>query len=63
MTGLRARGGHTVSLAWRGGKLDSARIDSDREGRVRLRLGRGAKAIDRTARAGSPLNLKAADFA
>ncbi|NGZ77836.1 glycoside hydrolase family 95 protein [Saccharibacillus alkalitolerans] len=38
--GLRARGGFTVALEWRGGQLRSAEIAADRSGTVRLRADR-----------------------
>jgi alpha-L-fucosidase 2 len=63
VSGLRARGGHTVSLTWKGSRLESVRIASDRDGAVRLRLAGGEKAIDRSVRANAPLNLTARDFA
>jgi len=37
--GLRARGGYTVDLRWRDGKLESAVIRADRNGSGRVRYG------------------------
>jgi len=37
--GLRARGGYTVDIRWRDGKLESAAITADRAGTVRVRYG------------------------
>jgi len=36
--GLRARGGATLDMQWKGGKLQSARIKADKGGELRLRL-------------------------
>ena len=38
--GLRARGGYTVDVRWKDGKLDSAVIKADRAGTLRVRYGR-----------------------
>ncbi|HVK02032.1 MAG TPA: hypothetical protein VM490_01020, partial [Armatimonadaceae bacterium] len=65
VTGLRARGGHTVSVSWRGGKLERATVASDPSAdgaEVSLRLARGGDAVVRRVRAGAPLILTAADF-
>ena len=56
--GLRARGGFTVDLRWRDGKLESAVISADRSGRVRVRYGPSAAEYPVTA--GRPLTLPAA---
>ena len=40
--GLRARGGYTVDVRWKVGKLESAVIRADRSGRVRVRYGQSA---------------------
>ena len=37
--GLRARGGYTVDMRWKDGKLESAVITADRGGTVRVRYG------------------------
>ena len=37
ITGLRARGGYTVDLRWKDGKLTAAEIHSDRDGPCKLR--------------------------
>ncbi len=44
--GLRARGGITVDIAWRNGKLDHATLRSDRPARVTLRYGTTRTALD-----------------
>jgi alpha-L-fucosidase 2 len=41
-SGLRARGGVTVDLRWKNGRLTSARLTADRSGRYRVRLPGGA---------------------
>ena len=42
MTGLRARGGYTVDVRWKQGKLEEAVVRADREGVLRLWDGREA---------------------
>ena len=37
--GMRARGGHTVDIIWRAGRLDHARIRSSRPMTGRIRYG------------------------
>ncbi len=37
VTGLRARGAHTVGLSWASGRLSEARLTSDQGGEVKLR--------------------------
>ncbi len=60
VTGLRARGGATVSLGWKNGQLSKAVIVPTRSGPVRLRLGEAV--ITRDGRAGKPLTVTASDF-
>jgi alpha-L-fucosidase 2 len=38
VTGLKARGGFTVDMSWRGGALERAQITSTRDGECRLRI-------------------------
>jgi alpha-L-fucosidase 2 len=52
--GLRARGGYTVDMRWKGGRLLSATVRADRNGMARLRYGQATleqamKAGDRVA--------------
>ena len=55
--GLRARGGYTVDMRWREGKLESAVISADRSGKVRVRYGQST--ADHPVTAGQPLRLLA----
>jgi alpha-L-fucosidase 2 len=41
--GLRARGGYTVDIQWRDGKLESATIRADRAGTFRVRYGQATE--------------------
>ena len=40
ITGLKARGGYTVNIEWRGGKLHRAEIRAERDGELKLSDGR-----------------------
>ena len=55
--GLRGRGGYTVDITWDGGKMRSAVVRADRDGRVRVRI--GATVRDYEVKAGTPLELPA----
>jgi len=49
VTGLRARGGFEVDLAWRDGKLTEATIRAVNAGSVRLRCGQTVRAVSLAA--------------
>jgi alpha-L-fucosidase 2 len=55
--GLRARGGYTVDIRWRDGRLESAVITPDRSGRMRVRYGQQTAA--RAGTGGRPLTVTA----
>jgi alpha-L-fucosidase 2 len=57
VSGLRARGGYTVDVRWRDGRLESAVIRADRGGKVRVRYGESAAEYQVTA--GRPVTLSA----
>jgi alpha-L-fucosidase 2 len=54
--GLRARGGYTVDITWRGGALAEAAIRPDRAGTVRVRY--GGSTIQRDLAAGERVVLR-----
>ncbi len=55
--GLRARGGVTVDMTWKGGRLTAARLMADRDGRYRVHLpGKDAQAIE--LKAGEPWSME-----
>lgn len=56
VSGLRARGGFTVDMAWQGGKLTGATIHSTTGTRCRARY--GAKAVTLTLRLGATVHLR-----
>jgi len=53
--GLRARGGYTVDIRWKDGRLESAAVRADRSGKVRVRYGQSTAEYPVTA--GKPLTL------
>jgi alpha-L-fucosidase 2 len=53
--GLRARGGYTVDIRWKDGRLESSVITADRSGRVRVRYGQST--AEHPVTAGQPLTL------
>jgi len=59
VTGLRARGGVTVDLKWRNGKLESATLTPDQDGPLNIRLAGKIKTLK--GKAGTPLRV-GADF-
>ena len=48
VTGLKARGGLTVDIAWADGALEEATITSERGGPVRVRLGEEVRQFETT---------------
>jgi len=50
--GLRARGGYTVDIRWKDGRLESATVRADRDGAARIRYGRTT--VERAVKAGRP---------
>lgn len=56
--GLRARGGVTVDIAWKDGKLSSARVVADRDGDYYVRTpADGGRALKISLKAGQPRDL------
>jgi alpha-L-fucosidase 2 len=55
ITGLRARGGFTVDLIWKGGKLAAATIRSENAGAAKVR--NGGKTVDLKIPAGGSIRL------
>ncbi|MEI6492331.1 MAG: glycoside hydrolase family 95 protein [Verrucomicrobiota bacterium] len=55
VTGLRARGGFTVNISWRDGKLAEALIHSDKGGRAKVRY--GTRAVDLTLNPGQTVKV------
>lgn len=60
VTGLRARGGLTVSIEWAGGRLKYSRIQSDRERKVKIRYAGVEKTL--TINGLAPITLQPGDF-
>lgn len=60
VAGVRARGGLAVDLAWRGGRLEEARIRSLAGGPLRVRY--SGQTIEREMRAGQAVSVRARDF-
>lgn len=58
--GLRARGGFTVDMTWREGRLTTATVRSLQGKQCRVRL--GTKAVDLQLAAGATRELRASDF-
>ena len=61
VTGLRARGGYTVSARWSDGKLQFAVITADRDGRYPVRYGSRTRKV--RFKAGEPVILNRSFFA
>ena len=60
VTGVRARGGFVADMAWRGGRLEEARIRSLAGGLLRVRY--SGQTIEREMRPGEVATLQARDF-
>jgi alpha-L-fucosidase 2 len=60
ITGLRARGGVTLDLAWRNGTLDRARLRATQAGTRTLHLGNRTRQVNLTP--GREVRLRSADF-
>jgi alpha-L-fucosidase 2 len=58
--GLRSRGAVAVDVRWKDGKIVSARLTPERDGALAIR--HAGRTLKKTARAGVPLELTAADF-
>jgi len=56
ISGLRARPGYLVDLAWKGGRLDSATLTASRAGNVKIRTARGVQ--ERTHAAGEKIEIR-----
>ena len=56
--GLRARGGYTVDLRWRDGRLVGATIRPDRDGTARLRYGQAT--LEQAVKASRPVTITVA---
>jgi len=55
VTGLRARGGFVVHIAWKDGMVDSYRIEATRAAVLRLRV--GERVVERAMKAGEVLDV------
>lgn len=60
VAGLRARGGCTVDIAWVDGRLASAQVRADRDGRRVIRMGDTAREVALVS--GRPVTLGPGDF-
>ena len=56
ISGLRARGGYTVDVEWKGGRLAGAVLTAARAGKVKIRTARGVQ--ERTHAAGEKIEIR-----
>ena len=56
VSGLRARGGHTVDFSWKDGKITSAAITGDADSKVKVRI--GGKVYTVKTKAGKTISVK-----
>lgn len=58
VAGLRVRGGHTVEIAWKDGKLSEAKVHAASDGQVTVRYGSQTKVVNLTRRFSSDVKFE-----